>query len=303
MNAPYPQQTPSYAPPPPVYGKWKPWLQGAIGMYLLYAVTQFVQSEKTLLVGSLAGLVAVGFLIRACLLIRDEGREKRALAEEQMTGARPYGIVPPVYPAKAHRRPKFWMYAGIAATVGYAVAGGALLYGTATRATSTVSGDVLKGDFNYTTTPTVFNSGVVALVAAGSIALTAAITFFAVQTHLRINECIASPAGWWDGAVAAPYGEQPAPTAGYGYTEPVQEHYAQEYAQPAPTSVDPLADFVNGLSPEDEARLRAHFGGATTTAQPEEPEQPTYREESRASESPNPSHGGIDLDAMFPDDE
>lgn len=301
MTNPYPQQT-HYAPPPPKYGRWKQWLQGAIGMYLVYAVTQFTQSEKALLVGSLAGLVAIGFLIRACLLARDEGREKRALAEEQMTGARPYGIVPPVYPGKTHRRPRFWVYTGIAATVGYAVAGGALLYGTATRATAKVSGSVLDGDFNYTTTPTVFNSGVVALVAAGSLTLTAAIVFFAVQAHLRINECIPSPAGWWDGAVAAPYDEQPAPTAGYGYPE--QHASAQGYGyeqpapQPEPSSDDPLADLVNNLSDEDFDRLRAHFT-APSASSPVESEHDAPQRAPRADEPPKPFGSTSSLDDLL----
>lgn len=268
MSTPYPQQTPLGYMPQPVYGQWKPWLQAAIGLFLINCVTQFVQSPKVALVGGVASIGAAACIWRMFILSRDEGRARRADAEELETGARPYGILPPVFPAKAYRRPKFWVMVGVPTLVAYGAAAAALLAKTAHKSNTKYSGSAASG-YSFDA-PVTYDMSILALVSTGSVILGITFWYFIIQTHLRITECVDAPIGWWDGdgaGYADPFASQytPQPVTGYDANP--------AYAQPAPSSGDALADMVSNLSDEDFDRLRRHFSGADATD-----EQPATRD-------------------------
>lgn len=298
-----PHLYPTYAPADP-YGKWRPWLYTAAGVYALAALTQALPHAAAVLVSFLAWVAMVGSLWRGVLLIRDEGRSRRADAEEHATGARPYGIIPPVLPAKAWRRPRFWVLVSVGASVVYGGIAAAIINATATIPTRTVGGRTYP-------LPPVYDSGVIVALTLGSSLMTAYLVYMAVMSHLHINECVAPPAGWWDGAGDG-YGYA---DDGYGYPAPAQGYapaddgygYAEPEPEPAPApSADPLADFVEALSPEDAARLRAHFGGAHGVgAEPEPQPQPEPQPEPEPAPAPKPrrteaeAYGAASLDDLL----
>lgn len=329
MNAPYPQQT-HYAPPPPVYGRWKPWLRTAAGAFVVASVAGIVAVPAVLVIAAVAWIVTIGALTRGVLLARDEGRDRRASAVEAMTGARPYGVVVPVIPTNAQHRPRFWVLLGVGAYVVLGIAAYALLQSTAkvpTPKPTTYSGSADSGYRFDTITPTTPQPDMGVAVGIGLVtaALIGFLAFRAVQAHLRTTMCVAAPAGWWSGTepgyteivepqlAAQPdagygYGE---PDASYGYTEPAAGYgYPEQHApaqgygygqpahtQPEPSSGDPLADLVNSLSDEDFDRLRAHFSAPSTSAPVVGENEPN--EAPRTDEQPKPFGSTSSLDDLL----
>lgn len=308
MTNPYPQQT-HYAPPPPVYGRWKPWLQTAAGAFVVASVAGIVAVPAVLAISAVAWIVTIGALTRGVLLARDEGRDRRALAVEAMTGARPYGVVAPVIPTNAQHRPRFWVLLGAGAYVVLGIAAYALLQSTAKvppAKPTTYSGSNSSGYTFDPITPTTPQPDMGVAVGIGLVttALIGFLAFRAVQAHLRTTMCVAAPAGWWSGTepgyteivepqlAAQPDAGYGYADAGYGYTEPAP--------QPEPSSGDPLADLVNSLSDEDFDRLRAHFTAPSASSpvvgenEPDEPQQAP-----RTDEQPKPFGSTSSLDDLL----
>lgn len=189
----------NYTVPTIVFGRWKPWLQAAVALFAAFGVTQLIPVPAVAALGIVALLAGIPTLWRACLLARDEGREHRATAEEQATGSRPYGHIPPVLPVQPSRRPRFWVLVGIGGTVVYTLVAGALI-----KATMTTHYSPLGNGRVYGVTPNVLVVGAVGIV---YVAFLAYIGYRAVLMHLRATECISAPIDWWDGAGEPAYAE------------------------------------------------------------------------------------------------
>ncbi|SIF35194.1 hypothetical protein [Mycobacteroides abscessus] len=232
----------NYAVPTPVFGRWKPWLQAAIALFAAFGVTQLIPVPAVAALGIAALLAGIPTLWRACLLARDEGREHRAAAEEQATGTRPYGHIPPVLPAQPTRRPRFWVLVGAVGTVVYTLVALVLI-----KATTKVHHSPLGNGRVYGETP---NLLVVGALGIGFVAFLAYIGYRAVLMHLRANECISAPIDWWDGAGELGYPEG----LDYAPTQDDTSAYAPPTA-PQGSRADDVFARMRDLTPEELQRF------------------------------------------------
>ena len=233
-----------------MFGRWKPWLQAAVALFSVFGVTQMIPVPAVAALGIVPLLAGIPTLWRACLLARDEGREHRAAAEEQATGSRPYGHIPPVLPMQASRRPRFWVLVGVVGTAVYTVIAYALI-----KATTKVHHSPLGNGRVYGETPNVLVVGALGIV---FVAFVAFVGYQAVLMHLRANECVSAPLDWWDGAGEPVYDEgldaqtyddasayAPPPAAGSSRADAV-------FAQMRDLSPDELQRFADLMDDDDE---------------------------------------------------
>lgn len=232
----------NYTATTPAFGRWKPWLQAAVALFAVFGITQLIPVPAVAALGIVPLLAGIPVLWRACLLARDEGREHRAAAEEQATGSRPYGHIPPVLPVQPSRRPRFWVRVGIGGTIVYSVIAYALI-----KATTKVHHSPLGNGRVYGETPNVLVVGALGIV---FVAFLAYVGYQAVLMHLRATECVSAPIDWWDGAEELGYAE----ALEYAPTQDDTSAYAPP-VEPQSSRADDVFARMRDLTPEELQRF------------------------------------------------
>lgn len=274
----------NYIAPTPAFGRWKPWLQAAVTMFAVFGVTQLIPVPAVAALGLLPLLAGIPTLWRACLLARDEGREHRAAAEEQETGTRPYGHIPPVLPVQPSRRPRFWVLAGLGGTFIYSLIAYALV-----KATTKVHHSPLDNGRIYGETPNVL---VVGALGIGIVGFLAYVGYQAVLTHLRATECVSAPIDWWDGAGGLAYDEG----LDYAPTQDDTSAYAPSAEAAQSANADDVFARMRDLSPEELQRFADLLGSDDDDV------DASTADTAASSEAPRRPSGAPDLDSLFGDE-
>lgn len=274
----------NYTAPTPTFGRWKPWLQAAVAMFAVFGITQLIPVPAVAALGIISLLAGIPTLWRACLLARDEGREHRAAVEEQETGVRPYGHIPPVLPVKTTRRPRFWVLVGIGGTVVYSVIAGALIEATTTTHYSPLDNGRIYGE-----TPNVL---VVGALGIGIVGFLAYVGYQTVLMHLRATECVSAPIDWWDGAGDPIYDEG----LDYAPTQDDTSAYAPTAQAAQSANADDVFARMRDLSPEELQRFADLLGSDDADI------GDIPANDAASSEAPRRPSGAPDLDALFGDE-
>lgn len=268
------------APRRPTYGKWRPWFNAMLATYGVSFLASCIPTPVTVGLSVLGFWVGSWLLWKTCRVASAEGRDKRGRREFRETGQRPYGVVPPVMPARAHRRPRFWV------AVGFAVQ--AVIAGIGFGALAATAREVPHPDYDYGTITTYDTT-----LAVG-ISIITAITFaafagMALACHLRITEAVEAPTEWWDAAETA--------DDDYGYEDDADYDADYDAESPVPdvpdgVSADDVYSRLRNLPPEEMQRFADLLDHDEDADEP----KPGTRTQSRGPV------GGADLDAMFPDE-
>lgn len=275
----------NYTATTPAFGRWKPWLQAAVALFAVFGITQMIPVPAVAALGIVPLLAGIPVLWRACLLARDEGREHRAAAEEQTTGSRPYGHIPPVLPVQPSRRPRFWVLVGIGGTAVYTVVAYALI-----KATTKVHHSPLGNGRVYGETPNVLVVGALGIV---FVAFLAYVGYQAVLMHLRATECVSAPIDWWDGAGELGYAE----ALEYAPTQDDTSAYAPPTVQAAHSAnADDVFAALRDLPPEELQRFADLLGSDDDDV------NDVPADTAASSESPRRPSGAPNLDSLFGDE-